>query len=137
MVGRYAYGDIYRATEQRPPGKGKVTISYQPEGGRPAQTLDVVGFGEGGGAAMAMHNTHKSIEGIASASFNDTRYNAAGRCDHGDAVGHAAERGFQMFGLRFGLGLGRGDVHLRVGGRQIGLVFGWACNRTLARSEPR
>lgn len=52
------------------------------------------------------------------------RYNAAGRCDHGDAVGHAAGRGFRMFGLRFGLGLG--DVLSRVGGRQVGLVFGLA-----------
>ena len=71
MVGRHAYSDIYRATELRALGKGEVTISYQPEGGRPAQTLDVIDFGEGGGVAMAMHNTRKSIEGIAHASFND------------------------------------------------------------------
>ena len=53
MVGRHACSDIYRATELRAPGKGKVTISYQPEGGRPAQTLDVIDFGKGGGVAMA------------------------------------------------------------------------------------
>ena len=47
MVGRHACSDIYRATELRAPGKGKVTISYQPEGGRPAQTLDVIDFGKG------------------------------------------------------------------------------------------
>jgi isocitrate dehydrogenase len=40
VVGGHAYADIYRATERRAPRKGKVTISYQPEGGRPAQTLD-------------------------------------------------------------------------------------------------
>jgi isocitrate dehydrogenase len=66
VVGRHAYS----ATELRAPGKGKVTISYQPEGGRPARTLNVIDFGEGGGVAMAMHNPRKFIEGIARASFN-------------------------------------------------------------------
>ncbi len=31
----------------------------------------MIDFGEGGGVAMAMHNTRTSIEGIARASFND------------------------------------------------------------------
>jgi isocitrate dehydrogenase len=70
VVGRHTYSDIYRATELRASGKGKVTISYQPEGGRLASTLDVIDFGEGGGMAMAMHNTRTSIEDIARASFN-------------------------------------------------------------------
>ena len=70
VIGRHAYGDIYRATEMKIPGPGKVTLSYQPAGGGPIQTLDVHDFGEGGGAAMAMHNTRVSIEGFARASFN-------------------------------------------------------------------
>ena len=69
MVGRHAY-----ATSTAPPNCAcparKVTISCQPEGGRPAQTLDVIDFGEGGGVAMAMHNIRKFIESIARASFS-------------------------------------------------------------------
>ncbi len=70
VIGRHAYGDIYRATEMKIPGPGKVTLTYQPADGSPAQTLDVHDFGAGGGAAMAMHNTRVSIEGFARASFN-------------------------------------------------------------------
>src|SRR5487761_977302 len=70
VIGRHAYGDIYRAAETKIPGPGKVTLTYQPEDGSPAQSLDVHDFGEGGGAAMAMHNTRVSITGFARASFN-------------------------------------------------------------------
>src|SRR5208337_4528007 len=70
VIGRHAYGDIYRATEMKIPGAGKVTLTYQPAGGGPAQTLDVHEFNAAGGAAMAMHNTHDSIIGFARASFN-------------------------------------------------------------------
>ena len=70
VIGRHAYGDIYRATEMKIPGSGKVTLTYQPAGGGPAQTLDVHEFAQGGGVAMAMHNTRESIEGFARASFN-------------------------------------------------------------------
>jgi isocitrate dehydrogenase len=69
VIGRHAYGDIYRATEMKIPGPGKVTLTYQPEGGGPAQTLEVHTF-KHGGAAMAMHNTEESITGFARASFN-------------------------------------------------------------------
>ena len=41
VIGRHAYGDIYRATEMKIPGPGKVTLTYQPDGGGPAQTLEV------------------------------------------------------------------------------------------------
>jgi isocitrate dehydrogenase len=70
VIGRHAYGDIYRATEMKIPGPGKVTLTYQPADGGAAQTLEVHDFGAGGGAAMAMHNTRVSIEGFARASFN-------------------------------------------------------------------
>ena len=70
VIGRHAYGDIYRATEMKIPRSGKVTLTYQPAGGGPAQTLDVHEFAQGGGVAMAMHNTRESIEGFARASFN-------------------------------------------------------------------
>ncbi|MBV8458315.1 MAG: NADP-dependent isocitrate dehydrogenase, partial [Acetobacteraceae bacterium] len=70
VIGRHAYGDIYRATELKVPGAGKVTLTYQPAGGGPAQVLEVHEFKQDGGVAMAMHNTRASIEGFARASFN-------------------------------------------------------------------
>jgi isocitrate dehydrogenase len=70
VIGRHAYGDIYRATELKVSGAGKVTLTYQPAGGGPAQALEVHEFKQDGGVAMAMHNTRASIEGFARASFN-------------------------------------------------------------------
>ncbi len=68
VIGRHAYGDIYRATETKIPGPGKVTLTYHPEGGKPVE-MEVFDF-KGPGIAMGMHNTNKSIEGFARASFN-------------------------------------------------------------------
>ena len=68
VIGRHAYGDIYRATESKIPGPGKVTMVYTPEGGKPVE-MDIFDF-KGPGVAMGMHNTNKSIEGFARASFN-------------------------------------------------------------------
>ena len=70
VIGRHAYGDIYRASEMKIPGDGTVTMTYQPADGSPAQTLDVHKFNKHGGVAMAMHNTRDSVEGFARASFN-------------------------------------------------------------------
>jgi isocitrate dehydrogenase len=69
VIGRHAYGDIYRATETKIPGPGKVTLTYQPADGSPAQVMDVHDF-KGPGVAMGMHNTSASITGFARASFN-------------------------------------------------------------------
>src|ERR671916_1257262 len=44
VVGRHAYGDIYRAAETKIPGAGKVTLTYQPAGGGQPMTLDVFNF---------------------------------------------------------------------------------------------
>ena len=68
VIGRHAYGDIYRATETKIPGPGKVTLNYHPPGGEPV-VMDVFDF-KGPGVAMGMHNTKASIEGFARASFN-------------------------------------------------------------------
>jgi isocitrate dehydrogenase len=68
VIGRHAYGDIYRATEAKIPGPGKVSLVYHPEGGKPVE-MDVFDF-KGPGVVMGMHNTNKSIEGFARASFN-------------------------------------------------------------------
>jgi isocitrate dehydrogenase len=69
VIGRHAYGDVYRAVEMKIPGPGKVTLSFQPAGGGAAQTLDVHDF-TGAGVTMGMHNTRLSIEGFARATFN-------------------------------------------------------------------
>ncbi|WP_298215408.1 NADP-dependent isocitrate dehydrogenase [Acidocella sp.] len=68
VVGRHAYGDIYRATDFKVPGPGKVQLVYTPESGETV-TLDVHDF-KGPGVALGMHNTLASIEGFAHASFN-------------------------------------------------------------------
>ncbi len=69
VIGRHAYGDIYRAVETKIPGPGKVQLSYIPsDGGKPI-ILDVHDF-KGPGVAMGMHNTKASIAGFARASFN-------------------------------------------------------------------
>jgi len=69
VVGRHAYGDIYRAAETKIPGPGKVTLSYQPAGGGAPLILDVHDF-KGPGVTLGMHNTRASIEGFARACFN-------------------------------------------------------------------
>jgi isocitrate dehydrogenase len=69
VIGRHAYGDIYRASEMRLPGPGRVSITYTPaDGGEPVDLL-VHDF-TGPGVALGMHNTLASIEGFARASFN-------------------------------------------------------------------
>jgi len=70
VVGRHAYGDIYRAAETKIPGAGKATLTWTPAGGGEPITLEVTNFPEGGGVLLGMHNTRKSIEGFARACFN-------------------------------------------------------------------
>ncbi|GBQ90785.1 isocitrate dehydrogenase [Gluconacetobacter johannae DSM 13595] len=68
VIGRHAYGDIYRAAETRIPGPGKVSLLYTPaDGGAPLE-LEVHDF-KGPGVALGMHNTRASIEGFARASL--------------------------------------------------------------------
>ena len=69
VIGRHAYGDIYRAVEMKVPGPGKVTMTFQPEGGGAPEVLDIFDF-KAAGIAMGMHNTKASIDGFARASFN-------------------------------------------------------------------
>ena len=68
-IGRHAFGDQYRATDFRVHGKGKLTITFTPDDGKPVQSHEVYNF-ENDGVAMAMYNTDKSIRGFAHACFN-------------------------------------------------------------------
>ncbi len=68
-IGRHAFGDQYSATDFRVHGKGKLTITFTPDDGKPVQSYDVYNF-ENDGVAMAMYNTDESIRGFAHACFN-------------------------------------------------------------------
>jgi isocitrate dehydrogenase len=68
VIGRHAFGDQYRATDFRFPGKGTLTIRFVGEGG------DVIEHevyqAPGSGVALAMYNLDDSIRDFARASFN-------------------------------------------------------------------
>ena len=67
-IGRHAFGDQYRALDFITKGKGKLTISYTPEGGKTIEH-EVFNF-KGDGVALAMYNTDESIFGFARSCFN-------------------------------------------------------------------
>jgi len=68
-IGRHAFGDQYRATDFVTKGKGKLTITFEPEGGGEKISHEVYNF-KGDGIAMAMYNTDESIRGFAKSCFN-------------------------------------------------------------------
>ena len=69
VIGRHAFGDQYRATDMLIPGPGKLTMTFQPEDGGPAETYDIFDF-PSSGVAMGMYNLDDSIRDFARASFN-------------------------------------------------------------------
>ncbi|MBP6013984.1 MAG: NADP-dependent isocitrate dehydrogenase [Alphaproteobacteria bacterium] len=69
VVGRHAFGDQYKATDFVVPGKGKLTITFTPEGGGAPISHEVFNF-PGGGVAMAMYNLDDSIKNFARSCFN-------------------------------------------------------------------
>jgi len=68
VVGRHAYGDQYRATDFRVPGKGRLTIKFEGDDGTVIEK-EVFKF-PGGGVAMSMYNLDESIRDFARASLN-------------------------------------------------------------------
>src|SRR6202020_568679 len=68
-IGRHAFGDQYRATDFVTKGKGKLTITFQPEGGGAPISHEVYNF-KGDGVALAMYNTDESIRGFARSCMN-------------------------------------------------------------------
>jgi isocitrate dehydrogenase len=68
IIGRHAFGDQYRATDFKVPGKGKLTISFVGADGTKIEH-EVFDF-PGGGVALAMYNLDDSIRDFARASFN-------------------------------------------------------------------
>ena len=68
IVGRHAFGDQYRATDFKFPGKGKLTIKFVGDDG---ETIEHEVFqSPGAGVAMAMYNLDDSIRDFARASMN-------------------------------------------------------------------
>ncbi|SDE89200.1 isocitrate dehydrogenase [Paracoccus isoporae] len=68
VVGRHAFGDQYRATDFKFPGKGKLTIKFVGDDG---ETIEHEVFqAPGSGVTMAMYNLDDSIRDFARASMN-------------------------------------------------------------------
>jgi isocitrate dehydrogenase len=68
IISRHAYGDQYRATDFKVPGKGKLTLTFVGEDGSKIER-EVFNF-PGSGIAMAMYNLDDSIRDFARASLN-------------------------------------------------------------------
>jgi isocitrate dehydrogenase len=69
VVGRHAFGDQYRATDFKVPGKGKLTMKFQPaDGGQPIE-YEVFDF-PSSGVAMGMYNLDESIQSFARSCLN-------------------------------------------------------------------
>ncbi|MEQ9146387.1 MAG: NADP-dependent isocitrate dehydrogenase [Parvibaculaceae bacterium] len=66
VIGRHAFGDQYRATDFRVPGKGKLTIKWEAADGSDSIEEEVYEF-PGSGVAMAMYNLDESIRDFARA----------------------------------------------------------------------
>ena len=67
-IARHAYGDVYKNTEMKVPGPGKVELVYTAEDG--TQTKELVFDFKGPGVAQGMHNLDHSIESFARSCFN-------------------------------------------------------------------
>ncbi|MGE4247045.1 MAG: NADP-dependent isocitrate dehydrogenase [Parvibaculaceae bacterium] len=68
IIGRHAFGDQYRATDFKFPGKGKLSIKFVGEDGKVIER-DVFSA-PGSGVTLAMYNLDESIREFARASFN-------------------------------------------------------------------
>ena len=68
VVGRHAYGDQYKATDFKVPGKGRLTIKFEGDDGTVIEK-EVFKF-PGAGVAMSMYNLDESIRDFARASLN-------------------------------------------------------------------
>ena len=75
-IARHAYGDVYKNTEIKVPGKGKAELVFTAEDG--AETRELIHDFEGPGIIQGIHNTKASISSFARACFEyaiDTKQN--------------------------------------------------------------
>ena len=69
VIGRHAFGDQYRATDFKVPGKGKLEIKWTSEDGKEKKEFEVFNF-TGPGVALSMYNLDRSIRDFARACMN-------------------------------------------------------------------
>lgn len=67
-LARHAYGDVYKNTEIKVPGKGKAELVFTAEDG--TEIREVIHEFDGPGIIQGIHNTDKSISSFARACFN-------------------------------------------------------------------
>lgn len=73
-IARHAYGDVYKGTEMKIPGKGRAELVFTAEDGTVSREL-IHDF-DSAGIIQGMHNMNRSIESFARSCFNyalDTR----------------------------------------------------------------
>ena len=66
-LARHAYGDVYKGTEMKIPGAGKVELVYTAADG--SQTRELVHEFDGPGIVQGVHNIEKSIRSFAHSCF--------------------------------------------------------------------
>ena len=69
MIGRHAYGDIYKCTELVVDAPGTAELVFTPSDGGEKKVLKIHDF-KGRGVVMGMHNTESSIRSFAKACIN-------------------------------------------------------------------
>lgn len=67
-IARHAYGDVYKGSEMKIPGAGKVELVYTAEDG--TETRELVHNFNCPGIVQGMHNINNSIESFARSCFN-------------------------------------------------------------------
>ena len=67
-LARHAYGDVYKNTEIKVPGKGKAELVFTAEDG--TEIREVIHNFDGPGIIQGIHNTDKSITSFAKACFS-------------------------------------------------------------------
>jgi len=67
-IARHAYGDVYKGTEMKIPGEGKVELVYTAKDG--SKSRELVHDFTGAGIVQGMHNVNESIESFARSCFN-------------------------------------------------------------------
>ena len=70
IIGRHAFGDQYRATDFKVPGKGILSIKWTPDDHNQESIEREVHRFESSGVAMAMYNTDDSIRDFARSCMN-------------------------------------------------------------------
>jgi isocitrate dehydrogenase len=69
VIGRHAYGDVYKNAEMAVPGPGKVELVYTPREGGAERRITVANM-EGSGIVQGMHNLDDSIRSFARSCFS-------------------------------------------------------------------